>query len=456
MTPRKIAFAMALAIAYTTLPTPLVAQEQAQVERPLPTEHAERKALFDAEIDELAADLLGNHPRPFMHIPESDFRALVEKSKASLSGQSSKADLLWAFNRIIAAIGCGHTRMDYFIQEDKEIRVDQRFPLDVQIFNDRLYVRNGLVNSDRVKPGDEIISVNGLPVEQLLKTIYQRVPADGYNPNFRRAVANTWLTSYLTYALQFPENYEVTLRHGYRKTTLKPLKEWSFPPIVPPYFKCQDGFCAEFEDGGAIAVLSLRHWNYYGEALSDFKAKIDRLRAQMDQNGSKALIIDVRGNLGGSGLAGDYLLRQLSDASCAYFSADSNGDESLKRERSSTKTPFAGSVFYLSNGLTNSATGHFLAMADAMDDGIIVGTNSGNGFTVNDGAADFRSSRLGIRYRIARLVFSISSDRHTQADGVTPHYEVRQTVLDELSGKDAQYEQALQLARESIADEKAR
>lgn len=454
MTPHKIAFAIALAIACITLPAPLVAQEKAQTIQPLPTQQAERKALFDAEIDELAADLLGTHPRPFMHIPESDFKALVEESKASLSGQSSKADLLWAFNRILAAIGCGHTRMDYFKQEDEEIRVDQRFPLDVQIFNDRLYVRNGLVNSDRVRPGDEIISVNGLPVEQLLKAIYERVPADGYNPNFRSAFANTWLTSYLTYALNFPKSYKVTLRHGYRETILKPLKEWSFIPVVPPYFKCQEGFCAEFEDGGAVAVLSLRHWDYYGEKLPNFKAKIDQFRAQMDQNGSKALLIDVRGNLGGSGLAADYLLRQLTNANFAYFAADSSGDERLKEKTSSSKTPFAGPVFYLSDGLTNSATGHFLAMADAMDDGIIIGTNSGNGFTVNDGSASFKSSKLGIRYRIARRVFSVSSDRHKQVDGVTPHYEVRQTILDVVSGKDAQYVQALQLAREAIAKNK--
>ena len=93
--------------------------------------------------------------------------------KNSLQNTQLLANSFWHCSEIIANISCSHTSMGYFNQEKKLVPMDLRFPLEVRLINNQLYVSNQLINKDKVALKDEIVAINGIPFETIKKEMYK-------------------------------------------------------------------------------------------------------------------------------------------------------------------------------------------------------------------------------------------------------------------------------------------
>ena len=105
-------------------------------------------AALKRELATLGEQLKSLHPDPFAVITEEAFETLLDAVRSGVDAETTPADQLWNFSQLIAAIGCGHTRLDFFNQEDALIRPPERFPVDVRFVGERLYVIDPLVNAD--------------------------------------------------------------------------------------------------------------------------------------------------------------------------------------------------------------------------------------------------------------------------------------------------------------------
>ncbi|NVE94001.1 S41 family peptidase [Altererythrobacter lutimaris] len=421
-------------------------------------EASNRIAGYHADLRELGTRIKAEHPRPFRTLTEADFDDLVEREVAKLNSASTRADFLWAMSHVIASIGCGHSGLPYFNQQDAEIELSERFPLKTRFYRGRLYVFDPMTNADRVAKGQEIVSINGLPVPEIQATIFSRMGSDAHLPNLKEPELNNWASSYLTYALGFPAAYAVTLRGQSEPIDLTPLDEFSFEPIISPLDPCQDELCYEMDEQRNLGIATLNRLDYYGgDRATQFVEWWASVMEDLQSNDRDGLLIDMRGVGGGSGAAGSYILRHLADQPFTYFSeaSDPRGPDSLFLEQQPIGEEFKGTVFIMSDGRTMSAVSHFYAVAQSNDIATIVGEPSGGGKSTNDGKETFTSSNEGVEYRISRMVFEVEAPQLSIDEEVRPDITVTYSLKDMLDRTDTMRERALDLLDSRIRRDKA-
>ena len=387
-----------------------------------------------ADLLHLAQDLRDTHPDPFHWTSESAFGALVEEAVARIGPSTTQPQFLWEFSRIVAAVGCGHTRLPFFQQEEAYLEPEDRFPVEAYFVGEQLFVLDPLANADRLEVGAEIVTINGIGVEQLLQRLGQHVSADAGNPAFRRAFTNIYLTAYLPYELDFPPSWRVELRGGAGPIELNALREFSYRPLIPEGATCRDRLCFDLADAG-VATMTIRDWNYYDDEESIFREFIDESFRSIRERAVTELLIDVRGNFGGSGRNVAYLLSHLSLQPIQYFDATSAGSEATRRPAPPSAAAFRGRTWVLVDPLTQSATGHFLAHVKDHQLGTIVGQAAGSGAQCFDSATDRSSPELGVAYRVARSRF-VTPAIERLAGGIEPDVRVVPTIEQVIEGRD--------------------
>jgi hypothetical protein len=128
----------------------------------------------------------------------------------------------------------------------------------------------------KVNIKDEILSINGVAVSQLIADIYPHITAQGFIQTTKRHVFNMMSRVLIPYALGFPENYSIVLKGKPAPVTLKKL-EGNLNPRGNPIFRCTEGLCLEFLDDPKTAVMSITTFNYYSfNDLDIFKAFVDK------------------------------------------------------------------------------------------------------------------------------------------------------------------------------------
>ncbi|WP_169711744.1 S41 family peptidase [Henriciella litoralis] len=388
------------------------------------TESQTETAGYKADLQELAERIKSEHPRPFRYISEPDFDRLVASSVESMGPESSRADALWAFSEILASIQCGHTGMSYFNQENALIEVEDRFPVDVRFVGERLVVLDPLANSDRLEKGDEIASINGQSVNELRTKIFPHIAAEGVAETFKDYAFNYYATAYLTYALGFPDAYQLTLVGQTAPTELKPLTDFSSKPVINPAALCQEGLCSREDIETGAGIMTIRSFAYYGDQGQVFADFVDSALADVVEKDRPALIIDIRGNNGGSGLAVAYVLRRLTEEPFVYWSdqADKRGVLELFDTQRPVDVGLDAPVFLLVDGNTVSTAPHFAALFKEHGMGTIVGEAMGGNASTNDGAQNFSSTVHGIEYSIARMRFDVAAPSLSLDEAVQPDF----------------------------------
>jgi len=211
----------------------------------------------------------------------------------------------------------------------------------------------------------------------------------------------------------------------------------------------------------------------------------------IQSKGSRALILDVRENVGGEDELGELLFSYLADAPFKYYDdiivnkwkgsfsftakytdphRDLNVPEGVAEPRADgrahitlagepllglqqpSKPTFTGRVFVLINGGSFSTTAEFLSVLDSHHRGTFIGEESGGGYYGNTSGSAARivlpNTRLVI-YIPAMDVYVAGSGDHGAARGVIPDFPVQHSIADLIAGVDKDFELALELARKS-------
>ena len=405
------------------------------------------QSAYRSDLQELADRLTSVHPRPFAYISAPQFSALVERHKASIKADTTLSEVIWMFSSIVASIGCGHTSLGHFNQEDKLLPVSRRFPVDAVFVGDRLFVTDPLSNADTLSIGDEVVAINGLPVAQLREGIFAHIGTDGHIVGYKQGLTNIYLTAYIAYQLNLPTHYEVQLAGASPGQTyrLHPLTDYRYKPIVPPHARCQKTLCFEWLPEVEAGLVTIRSSNFYGERHAEFVDFVDAAMTDLQARGGKKLILDYRGNTGGSAFAAAHVLQYIADRPFTYFAADSDGADGLKQPLTPHKNRFDGRVLVLVDGVTLSSTGHFLSLVKTHGFAELVGAESGASYLVNANTQSFEASATKIRYRIAQSSFFTPVQGLVPDRGVVPDHPVSANIESILSGTDQILSHAMHL-----------
>ena len=401
------------------------------------------KEQYLEDIDKLANTLTETHPNPYKFTSKEGFWNLIQESKNTLSDSTVFAQFIWKINKIVSSLDCSHTQLGYFNQEDQILPIELRFPIEVRLIDDRLYISDPLINRNNLKAGTEIFSINGKNVEGIKKDVYQHISSQGKSESYKRQLFNAYSTSFIPYSLGFPDTYSVIIKGKKEPVELVDIQNYKFKTRIKPNNPCQENLCLNFLKEDKIALLTLRSFDYYGDRYPTLTKFLDESFKEINSMGIKDLVLDVRMNGGGPSDASIHLLRYLTKEPFAYFS--SSAFDEKKELVKPFENSFNGNVFVLINGDGGSTTGHFISLVKHLDLATLLGEELGSNQYCTGGQKEFKLSNTGITYNVGRYTYVTTATSLPEDRGILPDHNVVQGIQDYLNNIDTVLEYTLKL-----------
>ena len=251
-------------------------------------------------------------------------QALDRRYKQLYSQLNQPLTLLQAktqFELFAAEVHMGHTRIDSPASDWKNYRSagGKGFPLEIRVVNGRVFVAENLSGVDAIKPGDEMVSIDGQDAQSWLKRTEQHVsaetsymadslmeydfaiylwiefgPVDGFDVVIRRDGSN-------------PQSVRVPARSSVQMEASRAQQPGALDLETPLRLaKMLDERVAYLRPGpfyNAEAKTEAESWD-----VSEFQRFIDRSFESFLDAHADSVIVDLRGNPGGDNLFSDAMV----------------------------------------------------------------------------------------------------------------------------------------------------
>jgi len=405
---------------------------------------------YKADLDQLGNTLTKVHPNALKFISKEAFWKAIEAKKALITDHTTYGEFAWHCSEIIANVHCSHTGMGSFYYEAALLPVSLRFPIQTRWVNHQLFVVDPINNGNSIQVRDEILSINGIAVSEIVSRSYKHIPAQGYIETTKQHFFNTWCTAIIPFALGFPETYKIVVKGAAQPVLLKKADAIKEPFNDLSIERCQDNLCLEFIDKREIALLTISSFNYYRwNDFEVFEKFIDSSFAEINKNATKNLIIDLRFNGGGSQSSSIHLLKYLLDKPFTYYSNAQFEGKMEKIEGEDVSYPFEnrfkGKCYFIIDGIGNSTTGHFMSIVKYLNLGTIIGEELGSNQFCSAGQKICRLKNTKLQYDVANNTHESLAISLPDEQGILPDYYVTQSIDEYLNKKDAVMEYTIKL-----------
>ncbi len=455
------------------------------------------------DFDILRNTLESLHPGLFRYNDRASLDKAFEELRAEFSSDRTLAEAYRAISIFAAKIRCGHTYANFFNQGpavEAQLLKRPRVPFYFRWLGDRIVVTHSLASEPQLKPGTQITAINGTPVTEILTRLMTVARADGRNDAKRLShLEVTGGSEFEAFDVYFPlffpwttEEFEIAIfdsSTGNEKTlrVLPMTHEQRLAVKESGDSEAQDASLWKLESReDRIGYLCMPSWVAY-KGTWNWRQSITEIFDELIKQDAAALIIDVRGNEGGTTEIADVILsrlirerlnlgniqekvrfRTVPENLLPYLNtwdpsfqrlgqnAEDIGDGFFRLRRSSSAAlapqgdRFAGKVYILVDAANSSATFRFASLAQQHGLATLVGQpTGGNQRGTNGGAMYFlRLPKSQIELDIP-LIGSFPEGTPPDA-GLTPEVLVAPTIEDIANGHDAVLEKALELARPTL------
>lgn len=266
------------------------------------------------------------HPGLYRYNTREKMNEAIRILQADFQRDRTLAEAYIAFSVFAAKLKCGHTYANFYNQK-KEVQEalfrGGRVPFYFRWLGSRMIVTRSFTNDRRVRPGTEVHSINGIPVDSLLRTLMTVARADGNNDAKRVSYLEVeGLDRYEAFDIFFPLFFppatsDMTLRArttpdgGLSTFTVQPLTfEQRLAATSPPGEASENAPLWDLRFlKPRIAYLRMPSWALY-DSKWDWKAFLLKSFDTLAARNTRDLVIDLRGNEGGLSV-GDEILSHL-------------------------------------------------------------------------------------------------------------------------------------------------
>lgn len=450
--------------------------------------------------------ILKVHPGLYRYNSELEIEKHLEILEAKFNQPLSYADAFLAISLFINSIKCDHTSASYWNQEGLMNsllhRQKNRIPFTFLWLEEKMIVVKNASQTMDLRKGDEILSINGVEVKDILEAMLPYINADGntLQNKVRKSEIDGFTFRFNAFDVLFPllypvkdDDFTLTVKKTENQdvTTIKVesmTSEERAKILASRYgdfakggqdlwsYKMLDNKVGYLQIGSFDTGRFTLDWkSFLAEAFSTFQAE------------AKDIIIDLRENQGGMDDASYELRKYLFKNKCKaeFFQSQSRflvfpeevkpfiktwdywfynlqDDEHYQKgqyyvfprdQKSQNLKPgkktFRGNIYLLTSGNNVSGAFYLANIFRECQVGTIVGEETGGNLRgVNGGAILFLkppNSRINVNLPVVG-----SFSKEAKADsGVVPDIIVRQTIKDLLEGKDTVLEKTLQTIKEN-------
>lgn len=407
-----------------------------------PPSRTYRPEALRADIDHLRRALLRRHPDPFRYTTRERMDRCFDSLSASATGPMTELRFLSHIAAVYPMLADGHTLFLPGPGTSDQHREARFLPILPYWTGGHLYVRANGSPSPQVRPGAEILAINGVPSAAIMDTLMRRQIRDGANTTYPEWILNNYFRAYYRFSFGEPDTFDVALQDGHARTHVRMA---SLPADRidanrrrhGPHgggVEVRPGYGLEVDTAAAWAILTIPSFAELGPGLERFSACRRRLRADLERirtSGVQRLLLDLRGNQGGRpALAKELLAHLLKEPFHLVWKGPSRGP------RRPVDHPFEGPMVVLMDGGSFSVTGMVLSCLERHQRATFIGVEAGGNRTVLSGSPRrVVLPNTGIHCHISSRNWRLA-DRPNDGHGVMPTLEVVPGINDLLSGDD--------------------
>ena len=416
-----------------------------------------------------------SHPGVYWYTPKNEMDSYFDWGKSQIKDSLNEEDFRKVLSYVISKINCGHTvvRSSKAFMKYRDTSTNKIFPLSLKIWpgtsptDDTATVAANLIRKDSVLTRGVVLKkINHQPISTIIDTLCQYISSDGHNMTHKyQALSNRGgFGAAFTSVFGQKENYFIDYlgSDGKEKTATIPsynpradsanrIAISRFAKITRAERKkqiIQATRNLRIDSINSVAFMDLGSFSRGLKLKSFFRTSFK----EMQHNGTKNLVVDVRGNGGGSVTNSTFLTRFIVDRKFkvadtlytntrnsrykkyieGYFfnrlfmlfvTAKKNDGKYhfgyFERHyfKPKKKDHFDGTVYVLTGGNSFSATTLFTQTVKPQDNVFIVGEETGGGAYGNTAwlIPDLTLPETGIRFRLP--LFRLVIDKNIPKDG---------------------------------------
>jgi hypothetical protein len=424
------------------------------------------------DLDEIVSVIRSHHPDPYRYATKPEFDAHIDRIRRGFTEPLSVYDFMDRLMPLMDAIGDAHTYLQLPAElELQTMRNAPLIPVQVNVDGDRLFLMDELKGFRTIQPGSELISINGIPGEEILQKLRELVTTDGANTSYADHVITERFPLLFHRAFERSTQFEVRYKEpkagAEQQAKLKALsaQQMASAGRSPVVSKKSFQWTSEVLEEGSI--LWLRIPTLSKEKIEQENIRPERIlkecSKELEQPGMRTLVLDLRGC--------DGMEFQLAEAVYRLFSTGSfrilrnavvrNPDKPVRlklqsfpeeemgllRERmrktsgayeldpkdpvlalvQSIKRPFAGDVYIIQDGGTIEAAAGLSMMAHRDGRAKLVGKETGSNATsfCAEPAMTLVTRRTGVRLSVPLVKYEMErASNPVSVLGIKPDHQV--------------------------------
>ncbi len=420
------------------------------------------------------------HPALYEFNTKKNFARLLDSTYAELNKEMDVLEFYKILSPIISKIGCGHTAVGLPDREENYIK--SFLPVKLKFLDEKAYIIENFSDSTQLELGQEVVAINGKPISELIKKLFNYIETDGFSKNNKFFHLDNKFEIYYGLYISQPDSFDIkVVVENNSKTTIKvqslpkrgiyKSKPTSIIPHKYPFY--MDLLNSK------TALMTIDLFYVYDQKDKDAYPKfLDSCFTLLKKNKVKNLIIDVRQNPGGYGTWGALLYSYLTNKPFAYYKravvatnkhlpyikyltldyseeeynqymkeiiqTDSGtlvwtNHENLKIQQPQNNY-FQGDTYILIGRKCFSTTAEFCAITYSNHKAIFVGEETGGGYyNVNGGdLAELKLPNTEIKFQIPMRKYELAVKKLLpEGTGTIPNFYVSQSIDDFLNDRDA-------------------
>lgn len=429
----------------------------------------------------IKAALQEAHPGLYRYNSKATINQLFSAMQQKLNKGMTELEFYRLATPLLSAIDDGHMKWHRKDKvDDHHAFFDEGyFPLQLYFRKNKAYVRSSYLPNEIIKPGAEIVSINGQSIDKIIKVLFNNIFSDGHVVSSKYEELNHFFAGYYATFISPAKKFTVAYigTNGKKETaTLPSINKSNITNEAPS----NETFNVTYPEKG-VAVLRIPVFEDEDKTPSyaDFLANAFK---EIKQKKISSLIIDLRGNEGGTDAFGFELYSYLTNKPFRYydhFTVVTNkpysftkyaqfppGIDSLKATLAKVGNEyhfmykdglgmiepqadaFTGKVYVLQNGRSFSVTSEFCSITKDNNRAIFIGDENGGTFQGNNSGAfalvELPNTKIGLDVPLLGYYMHLQHP-HPSAEGIPANYSVIPMIQDVLQKKDVVMDKALQL-----------